>query len=189
MAATAQKSIEKWKTKRWFNVHTPKLLGEAIIGEIPAADEKGILGRVIKVSLSWITKNPAQSFMTVGLKVTSANGDAAQTELHYLELVYSYTHSLVRRGSSAVYVIAKLRDRDGKAIVLKLIGISRNKINTPKKYGIRKILTEFSGAYASSKSTEEFIKSVIDGSFQMDAMKAANKIAPMGKLEVKKIEL
>lgn len=187
--ATTQKQIEKWKTKQWFNVHTPKILGEAVIGEIPAQDEKAVLGRVIKVALSWVTKNPAHSFMTVGLRVVSANGDAAQTDLNNLELIYSYTHSLVRRGQSVVYTISKMNDKSGKTMVLKLIGISRHKINTPKKAGIRKSLIGFSKEYVGSKTTEEFVKSVIDGSFQMEALKKANAIAPMAKLEVKKIEL
>ncbi|HVA83198.1 MAG TPA: hypothetical protein VNF06_03480 [Candidatus Aquilonibacter sp.] len=189
MATTSTKSIEKWKTKQWFNVHTPKILGDSIIGEIPAQDEKAVLGRVIKVSLSWITKNPAHSFMTIGLRVISANGDAAQTEIHYLEQVYSYTHSLVRRGSSAVYTVSKLKDKEGKPVVLKLIGISRYKINTPKKHGIRRELAKFTTEYVGSKSVEEFVKAVIEGGFQVEAMKVANRIAPMGKLEVKKIEL
>ncbi|MDE1869576.1 MAG: hypothetical protein KGH71_01145 [Candidatus Micrarchaeota archaeon] len=187
--ATTTKSIEKWKTKQWFNVHTPKILGESIIGEIPAQDEKVVLGRIIKVSLSWVTKNPAHSFMTTGLKVISANGDAAQTELDNLELIYSYTHSLVRRGQSVIYTISKMQDKNGKPVVLKLIGISRYKINTPKKAGIRKALIGYAKEYLTAKSTEEFVKAVIDGSFQIEAMKKANAIAPIAKLEVKKIEL
>ncbi|MDE1762115.1 MAG: hypothetical protein KGH59_01230 [Candidatus Micrarchaeota archaeon] len=188
MAAT-QKSIEKWKTKQWFNVHTPQILGEAVIGEIPAQDESSVMGRVIKVSLSWITKNPSHSFMTIGLRVSSAKGNAAQTEIGYLEQIYSYTHSLVRRGSSAVYTISKHKDSAGKKIVLKLIGISRYKINTPKKAGIRKAVIDFANDYIASKTTEEFVKSVIDGSFQVEAMKVASRVAPMAKLEVKKVEL
>ncbi|MGI0141785.1 MAG: hypothetical protein ACREBF_04020 [Candidatus Micrarchaeales archaeon] len=189
MATTSAKAIEKWKTKVWFNVHTPKILGDSIIGEIPAQDEKSVIGRVIKVSLSWITKNPQHSFMTIGLRVISANGEAAQTEINYLEQVYSYTHSLVRRGSSAVYTISSLKDKDGKSVVLKLIGISRYKINTPKKQGIRRELSLFTTQYVNSLSTEAFVKAVIDGGFQMEAMKVVNRIAPMAKLEVKKIEL
>ena len=188
MAPTA-KAIEKWKTKQWFNVHTPNILGEAVIGEIPAQDEKVVLGRVMKVSLSWITKNPAHSFMTIGLRVKSANGNAAQTDISYIEQVYSYTHSLVRRGSSVIYTISKNKDKNGKPIVLKLIGISRYKINTPKKAGIRKNVIAFATEYIAGRTTEELVKAIIDGSFQIEAAKIANKVAPMAKLEVKKIEL
>ncbi|MDE1856238.1 MAG: hypothetical protein KGH49_03325, partial [Candidatus Micrarchaeota archaeon] len=117
------------------------------------------------------------------------NGNAAQTEINNLEQVYSYTHSLVRRGSSIVYTISKHKDKNGKPVVVKLIGISRYKINTPKKSGIRKALIAFVGEYLSSRTVDELIKSVIEGNFQIEANKVAGTVAPMAKLEVKKIEL
>ncbi len=188
MAAT-QKSVEKWRDKKWFNVHAPKLLGESIIGEIPALDEKSVLGRMIKVSLSWITQNPAHSFMSVGLRVASVDGNAAHTELNYLEQTYSYMHSQIRRESSAIYTIDKLLDKDGKTVVLKFVTITRNKVTTPKKAAIRRVLLDFERKYVSAKSTEEIVKLMIEGKFQADAIGVMRKIAPIGKMELKKIEL
>src|SRR5271155_4863060 len=106
----AQKSAEKWKSKLWFNVYPPKMLGEAAIGEIPADDEKNVIGRVMKVSMSWITHKPEHSFMVVGLRVINVNGNSAHTDLKFIEQTYSYIHSLVKRHSSAVYTVDKLTD-------------------------------------------------------------------------------
>ncbi len=188
MATSSQKSAEKWKTKQWFNVHTPKVLGGEVVGEIPALDEKAVLGRVIKVSMAWITKNPSQSFMTVGLKVNDANGNSANTSLNYIEQVYSYTHSLVRRGSSIIYTNTKVKDSEGKPFVLKLLAITRHKVAGPKKTLMRKALDTMCTEYVAQKSQDDFVKSVIDGSFQAEGKKVANKIATVGKLEVRKIE-
>lgn len=180
--------MEKWKSKKWFDVNAPKILGEGVIGEIPAMDEKNVIGRIIKVSLSWITKNPTHYSMTVGLRVTNANGNTVQTDLDFLEEVYSYTHSLVRRGSSVIYTIDRLNDKDGKSFVLKLIVVTRSKITTPKKRGIRKELSSFVREYAAATTREDFIKAIIDGNFQGEGAKRVNNIASVGKFDVKKVE-
>ncbi len=187
--ATTQKAVEKWREKQWFNVHAPKILGESIIGEIPALDEKSVIGRVIKVSLSWITQNPAHSFMSVGLRVNMVSGNAAHTELNYLEQTYSYMHSQIRREASAVYTVDKLMDKDKRKIVLKFVTITRNKITTPKKAAIRRLLLEFEKQYVPTKGTEELIKLIIEGRFQADAINAIKKIAPISKMELKKLEI
>lgn len=184
-----QKTAEKWKEKQWYNVYAPKVFGEPLISEIPAADDKSVMGRVIKVSLSWITKNPQHALMSVGLRVYQAGNGTAQTNLDYLEETYSYTHSLVKRHSSAIYTIDNVRSRDGKDFVLKLLLVTRSKIKTPKKTSIRKLVSAFAREYISAIDLDDFIKSVIDGKFQGEGAKRVQNIASIGKFEVKKIEL
>ncbi len=184
-----QKSQDKWKSKKWYNIYAPKVLGEEIIGEMPAAEDKKALGRVIKVSMSWITKNPSHSLMSVGLRVSRAEGNVAQTELHFMESNYSYIHSLVRRYSSAIYTIDKLKDKDGKPFVLKMLVIASGHLADSKKSGIRKKLSEFVKVYSSEKTTEEIVKAILDGSMQSDGRKMIENIAHVNKFELKKIEL
>jgi len=164
------------------------VLGESIIGEMPADDEKNVLDRVIKVSLSWITQNPQHSFMNAGLRVVDVNENAVHTKVDYIEGNYSYLHSLVRRYSTAIYTVDKVKDKDGKEITLKLLAVTANRVATPKKKGIRAELIKFGREYASSLSSDELIKSIIDGNLQIEGRKRANKIAPISKLEVKKVE-
>jgi len=179
---------EKWKLKKWFNIYSPKVLGENIIGEMPANDEKSAIGRVIKVGLSWITQNPQHSFMNVGLRVVEVNDNAAHTKVDFLEGNYSYIRSLVRRYSTAIYTVDKIKDKDGKDIVLKLIAVTANRVTTPKEKGIRAELIKFGREYAANLSSDELVNAIINGSLQSEAKKRANKIAPISKLEVKKVE-
>ena len=185
----ATKSSDKWKSKVWFNVYPPKLLGESAIGEIPANDEKGILGRVIKVSMSWITHRPEHSFMIVGLRVKSATGNNANTELDYMEQTFSYIHSLVKRHSSAIYTVDSLTDKNGRNFVLKLLAVTSDKIRTPKKTAIRKEIAEFSKEFAAAHSVDELLTGMLDNSFQSEAVRRVTNIAHISKLELKKIEL
>jgi len=179
---------EKWKNKKWFNIYTPKTLGENVIGEMPANDEKAVINRVIKTNLSWITQNPQHSFMNIGLRVTDVSENAAHTKVDYIEGSYSYLHSLVKRYSTAIYTVDKVKDKDGNEIILKLIAVTTQRVPTPKKKGIRTELIKFGKEYASSMTSAELIKSIIEGSLQAEGRKRANKIAPISKLEVKRIE-
>lgn len=185
----AQKSAEKWKSKVWFNVYPPKLLGEAAIGEIPANDEKGIMGRLIKVSMSWITHRPEHSFMLVGLRVNKVNGNSANTDLDYIEQTYSYIHSLVRRHSSAIYTVDDLADKNGKKFTLKLLAVTGSKIRTPKKTAIRKAIEAFNQEFAAAHSTDELLNAMLDGSFQSEIIRRTANIARISKLELKKIQV
>ncbi|MDE1861134.1 MAG: hypothetical protein KGH72_05475 [Candidatus Micrarchaeota archaeon] len=185
----ATKAVEKWKSKRWFNVYTPKLFGDTAIGEIPADDEKKLVGRVIKVNMSWITHKAEHSFMVVGLRVSNVNGDAAHTETNYIEQTYSYIHSLVKRHTSVIYTVDSVADKAGKPFVLKLVIITDGKIATPKKGSIRKSITNFAKAYAASHTIEEFMNEVLGNTFQAEAMREIGNIARVNRLEVKKIEL
>jgi ribosomal protein S3AE len=185
----AQKSAEKWKNKLWFNVYPPVLLGEAPIGEIPADDEKNLVGRVMKVSMSWITHKPEHSFMIVGLRIIKVNGNTANTDFRFMEQTFSYIHSLVKRHSSAIYTVDKLTDKNGKKFVLKLLAVTTTKIRTPKKTAIRKAIGTLANEYASTHTVDEMITAILDNTLRGEAVKRVTNIAPLSKFELKKIEV
>lgn len=185
----ATKTVEKWKAKRWFNVYTPKLFGDVSIGEIPADDEKNVVGRLMKVSMAWVTKKPEHAFMTIGLRVSGVNGEIASTNIDFVEQTYSYIHSLVKRHSSVIYTVDTLRDRANREFVLKLVIVTFGKIGSPKKTGIRKAMTDFLNEYAAGKNAEEVLSEILDGRMQNEAINRISNIAEIHKLELKKIEL
>lgn len=185
----ATKAVEKWKAKKWFNVFSPKLFGEVSIGEIPADDEKKVVGRVIKVNMSWITKRPEHSFMVVGLRVAKVNGEAVATDVDYIEQTYSYIHSLVKRHSSVIYTVDRAVDRSGKPFTLKLVLITDSKLATPKKSAMRRRISEFVRAYATAHSVEELMNESLTMAFQREGINQVKNIGTVARLEVKKIEL
>ena len=182
------KGAETWKAKKWFNIQAPDILGSSTIGEMPASEEKDAIGRMIKVSMSWITHRPEHSFMVVGLRVSKVNGNSAITELNFIEQTYSYIHSLVRRHSSAIYTIDKLSDKDGRKFVLKLLAVTTTKIRTPKQMAIRKAIGELAKEYAASHTVDEVLTAILDNTFRGEAVKRVTNIAPLSKFELKRIE-
>lgn len=182
------KTVDKWKTKQWYDVYPPKGIASEIIGSIPANDEKAVLGRVIKVNLSWVTNNPNHSFITVGLKVDNVSGNSANTEIDYLAQQYSYLHSFVKRRGDAVYTYDKIKDKEGKGVILKLLITTRSKIARRAKTDLRKAVSAFVSEYVSGMSKEEFLKAIIASAFQQEGIKKIAPIAPVTKFEIKKVE-
>lgn len=182
------KTVDKWKTKQWFDVYPPKGIATDIIGSIPSSDEKNVIGRIIKVNLSWITNNPNHSFITVGLKVDNVSGNSANTDIDYLAQQYSYLHSFVKRRGDAVYTYDKVKDKEGKGVVLKLLITTRSKIARRAKTDLRKAVSSFVQEYVSTKSKEEFLKAIIASAFQQEGIKKVAPIAPVTKFEIKKVE-
>ena len=188
MATTTQKSVDKWKLKKWFEVYPPKVISEEVIGSVPAADDKSIVGRIMKVNLSWITHNFNHSFSVVGLRVTDTNSNAANTSIAYLEQQYSYLHSLVKRHSDVVYTRDKVNDKDGKAMTFKLLITTKSRVPAKTKAVIRKNASAFVIAYAAARNREELIKSLISGELQGEGITKLGETAPIAKVEIKRIE-
>ncbi len=183
------KGMEKWKEKKWMNIYSPEILGNNTIGEMPANEEKDAIGRMIKVNMSWITNNPMHSFTVVGLKVNEVSGNAAHTQLKYLEQTFSYLHSMVKRHGSVIYTIDKLNDKDGKSIVIKLLLTMDTRLTTKKRMAIRKEMTEFLKGYVNSNESKTIVKDIIEGSLQKEGMKRIQDITAVSKLEIKRLEL
>ena len=183
-----QKGAEKWKTKQWFDVYAPKAISTEVIGSIPAADEKSVTGRIMKVSLNWITHNPNHAFATVGLKITNANGSVANTEVDYLAQQYSYLHSLVKRRADAVYTYDIVKDKEGNQITLKLLVTTRIKIAQRLKSAIRMAVHTFVVEYVSRMTREDFLKALVSNDLQSEGTKKFGAIAPVAKVEIRKVE-
>jgi small subunit ribosomal protein S3Ae len=184
----AQKGAEKWKMKQWFDVYAPKAISTDVIGSIPAEDEKNVTGRIMKVSLSWITHNPNHAFAIVGLKITNASGNVANTEIDYLSQQYSYLHSLVKRRADAIYTYDVVKDKEGGAVTLKLLITTRIKVAQRTKGVIRKAVHAFVTEYLGRMNKDEFLKALVANDLQSEAMKKLGAMAPIAKVEIKKVE-
>ncbi|MGA3020955.1 MAG: hypothetical protein ABSD68_03335 [Candidatus Micrarchaeales archaeon] len=183
-----QKGADKWKMKQWFDVYAPKVISTEVIGSIPAADEKSVIGRIMKVSLSWITHNPNHAATIIGLRVTNANGNIANTDINYFAQQFSYLHSFVKRHADAIYTFDKAKSKDGNEITVKLLITTRTKIVGSTKSDIRKAVSSFVSDYISAMNKEDFIKALMTSDLQAEGIKKLIPIAPVSRVEIKRIE-
>jgi small subunit ribosomal protein S3Ae len=184
-----QKGIDKWKAKKWFSVQAPRIFSEAIIGEMPANDEKAAIGRNIVVSLDTLTHNPSHAYTNVVLKVTDVNGESAKTKLMGIEQVSSYIRSLVRKYRSVSSIMVLAVTKDGVKMVVKVIVVTRGRTTHTKIAGIRKEAEQFTTSYFKENEANAAITAVIEGKFQADLTNKIKHIAELNKVEVRKLEI
>ncbi len=184
-----QKTVDKWKLKKWFVVHAPKSFNEEKICEIPADDEKQVMNRKVKVSLEQLTHNPQNSFSNVIVRVTDVNGDAAHTALVSIEQPYSYIRSLVRRYKSVATAVIPVQSKDGVNMVLKVIAITRARCTHSRLKAIRKELIDAITQFARENNADAISGAVIEGRLQGEMAGKTAHITPISKVEVKKLEV
>ncbi len=184
-----QRTVDKWKMKRWFTVHAPKSFNEERICEMPADDEKQIAGRKLKVSMEQLTHNPQNSFSNVVVRITDVNGDAAHTKLMSIEQPYSYIRSLIRRYRSVASIVVPVTTNDGTKATLKIVAITRARTTHTRLKGIRKEIEEFVRAYSKENSSDALVAAVIEGRLQGEMTAKVSHITQINKIEVKRLEI
>lgn len=184
-----QKKADKWKLKKWFSVYAPKQFNDAIVGEMPANDEKSAVGRKIVIGLDSLTHNPNHAYTNVVLRVTSAEGSAAHTQLVSIVQLYSYIRSLVRRYKSISTSVLPVVSKDGKKMVLKMLVITRQRATNSRISGIRKEMNERITSYARDTDSTEIINAIVEGKFQAELSANLRHITPISKVEVRALEI
>ena len=108
--------------------------------------------------------------------------------MSYLAQQYSYLHSFVKRRGDVIYTYDKVKDKDGKEMVLKLLITTRNKIARRAQADMRKAVSVFIADYVPKLGKGEFVKAIISGAFQQEGVKKLAKIVPISRFEIKKAE-
>lgn len=180
---------ETWKMKKWFSVYAPSVFNSVLIGEMPANDDSAAIGRSIVVSLDALTHNPSHAYTNVKLRVTSVNGTAANTKLVEMEQLYSYIRSLVRKYRSVATLVQKVQTKDNVNMVVKLLIITRQRATARKIVGIRKEAGEIAKGYFMENDANSIIGAILEGKFQSNLASMLSHIAPLSKIEVRKLEI
>jgi small subunit ribosomal protein S3Ae len=180
---------ETWKLKKWFSVYAPSAFGTALIGEMPANDDAAAMGRSIVVSLDALTHNPSHAYTNVKFRITEVNGTTANTKLVSMEQLYSYIRSLVRKYRSVATLVQKVQTKDGVNMVAKLLIVTRQRATTRKIVGIRKEAGEIAKGYFLENDANAIIAAILGGKLQSDLAARLNHIAPINKIEVRKLEV
>ncbi len=181
--------MDKWKSKRWYTIYAPAVFEKKAMGEIPANDEKSVMGRNVKITLSNLTGNPEHSYTNVIFKVIEVSGNAASTRLERIELPYSYTKSIAKKFRGVFDAIVKTKSSDGTTLVVKVLGITARKAAHAKIKAMRKELSVFTEKFFASGTADEGVKAIIEKRYQEGAAAQLKNIVPINNLEVKKLEV
>ncbi|MCL4383530.1 MAG: hypothetical protein M1168_00455 [Candidatus Marsarchaeota archaeon] len=184
-----QKTVDKWKLKKWFQVFAPKVFENKEICEIPANNEKTILNRNLKIGLNLLTNNVYNSNTNLILKIIDVANQSAHTKILRIELQDSYINSIVRKDHNAIETRTPVVSKDNNKIIIKAIAITRQRVANTKIKEIRKEMNNNIEEYCKKLDSDSIVKAFVERKFHSELINKLKKIVPISKVEFKKIEL
>lgn len=180
---------DKWSLKKWFTVYASSAFGFAELGEVPAFNEKQLLGRVMEVSLYDITKDISQLAIKLRFQIVKVEGNKAFTQFKGFELTRDYIRSIVRRGTTRVDSVVEVETKDGVRLRVFVMVVTKHRIKTSQARAIRKIAKEIVEEKAAKLDLDEFVQEAVLGKIASEVYNSAKKIYPLKKVEVRKIKV
>lgn len=191
MPAKKGKVIDKWKTKSWYSVIAPEMFESREVGHVVAQDDASLINRVIKVSLGNIigSVSPMSAFTTLRFRIKEVKGKNAVTKFIGHELAQGYIKTLVRRRRAIINQVDDVTTKDNVGLRVKTITITVHKPSSAVKTAIRHAISEGITEMAKATDFSLLAQEMIFGKFAGKLFSKARKIAPIRRIEIKKIEV
>ena len=181
-----KKSARKQK-KIWFNIVTPKEMGNYTVGETPALEPQQLVGRNVRVNLMNILNDPKKQNIQITFNIKSVRDKNAITEITRYEVLPSFVKRMVRKGRNKVEdsFIAETKDRI--KVRIKPIMITRTKTQRSTLTGLKNKAREFITEKLKTQNFADLINDVVSTKFQREMREKLAKIYPLALCEFKMI--
>ncbi|MCD6403776.1 hypothetical protein DRN62_03860 [Nanoarchaeota archaeon] len=170
----------------WYKILAPKVFNEQEIGQTLGSN---LVGRVVKLPLSRLIDDITKQHIHLFLRLKEVEDGVVRTEIKGYELSRAYLARLVRRRTSRIDSIDKVKTKDGKEIVVKSMLITAHKATQRQRYLLRKRLSQYIQKVVPEYNWEAFILALAVGRFQSEIKRRLKKIYPIRHAEIRKVEL
>lgn len=194
MAIKRKKMVDKWKTKKWYEIVAPKMFNSKVIGEAVGPDENSMMNRIVITSLAELGTSGEEggrrmfSNMKIRLRINEVKGKSAYTKYIGHEIMPGYLRTLARKQRSVIDVVADKKTKDGEIIRLKLVAITGSPVSQNTKKNIRKALEETLESAVPEMTFEDLVLGSLQGKLTGKIYNRLKQITRMAKVEVKKLE-
>ncbi|MAF89579.1 MAG: hypothetical protein CL963_03680 [Euryarchaeota archaeon] len=187
----APRTVDKWKSKKWYSVIAPDIFKNVILGDTVAANSRIIPGRIVEANLSDVVAGYDSRRPTKKLrfKIKDVQGEKANTLFLGHRLHNEFERGLARKNSSKVYSNDVLSTSDGKKIRLKGVLVTTSPVNQAIKQDMRVKYQEIIKKEASSKKRDEFIHFILSGKLSGKLRSEIKSIASLKHALIQKTEL
>ena len=175
--------------KQWYEIVSPKLFGEKVVGETPAVEPKQLIGRKIQTSTVEVSKDFSRFFVKLNFQITDVNGNKAFTKLVGHDVMNERIYRMVQRHVRRVDVIQDVVTKDKIKIRVKTVFTLARRVNTALKFSARAVAKDLVEKTASQTNFDDFMESVIKGDIQHKIRKDCSKIYPVANVEIRKTEV
>jgi small subunit ribosomal protein S3Ae len=185
----AAPGAKKWKGKDWFVIFSPRMFGERVIGETPATNPKGIVGRNIEVGLPELTGQRGRDFYRVVLAIDRIDNRCAYTRFNGYVTLKEHVMRMVRKRAQKIESIMDVKTKDGWKLHVNSVAILNRNTETAVKKKARAHIEKAMGENAAGLGIEDFIRAVISSNLQRNIKKSGAKIYPVRFFEVLRIRV
>ncbi|MBP2171979.1 30S ribosomal protein S3ae [Methanococcus voltae] len=180
---------DTWKTKVWYNIVAPKSFGGAEIGQTPANDPAGLIGRVSEISLKDLTNDHSKHSIRMQFKVDSVSGKNAVTQFVGHDTTREYLKSQVRRRRSKITTIIDVRTKDGFKLRVKALVLTAVRARDHHKTEIRLKTEQIIRDMSKELTFPEFVHAMLMGAMGSKIYGECKKLFPLRRVEVYKSDV
>ncbi len=179
---------KKLRGKEWYTIISPKLFGEKVLGETPVGDPDTVKNRVVSISLINLTNDSNKYYLKFNFKVFDIKEKKAFTEFWGFECLRDYISRMVRHGVLRIDNVIDIITKDEKKLRVKTIVLTSKKAKKEIELTLRKFVNDKLKKEISEMNLNDFIKKVLDDSIKKSVVNEGNKIYPIYKFEMRKVE-
>jgi len=187
--ATAKKVKDKWRAKEWYKLYAPDMFSKMQLGETPADNPEGVMGRLIEATVQDITGDFSKMHIKIRFKVNDVRGLDALTTFDGHDLTSDYVRRLTRRKRTKTDTVVDVTTKDGWTIRVKPMGVSEQRIQASQETAIRNIMHAETKRIASGATIGEFVRMLIMGELAKSISDASKVIVPIKRIEIRRSEV
>jgi len=189
MVSKAKSADMKIKKKRWISIVSP-MFNDQTIGDTNVFDIKNALGKNLKVNLMTLIGDPRKQNIDILFRTEKLKGDTAViAEAKGYNVQHPALKKLVRRGKTKIQDSFKCYTGDKKPVVVKSFMLTRFVVNKSVASKIRAHVKQLTVNKVAKTNFEDFVKSVIQNSFQREMKDAMSKIYPLRVMEFNTVKI
>lgn len=185
----AEEKATKVKRKKWFQIVSPALFKNELVGEMPASEPKFLIGKMVSVNLMSLTRDMKKQNTSIKFIITDVKGDKVITEFYGYYINPASIKRLVRKGKERIDVSIVCKTSDNKKIRVMPLMIPPVKVKGSVAVGFRKNAANYLISYIGKTTFENVVKDLISGKMQKELKDTLKKVYPIRILEISKLHI
>ena len=186
------KVVDKWKTKRWYDVVAPEWFFDGQkIGEVIASEDDKLIGRKVEIKLSDLIgmKNISAIYKNLYFRITKVNSKTAFTDFIGYAISPSFIKTFSRRRKTLFHEVIDATTKDGRKVRTKLVIVANARASENTRRNFRNALKEKVQTLVPELTYAEYMNDLISGKVSATLIESLKHIVPIHALEVRKVEL
>ena len=189
MSSRRRRIRDKWRDKTWYTIISPPYFGNIELGTVPSDDPEKIIGRLVESTLYHITNDFAHHHIKMQFQVIEVTGKKARTMFKGHEYSRDYLRSLVRRRTTKVDGIFKVKTKDNHTFRVAISAFSLSRIKTSQEQIIRKVMERIVKEKSTLLNFQQFAQEIVLGKVASDIYNETKKVSPLRHVGARKSTL